>query len=154
MNPQPKAMLKMLLWNLIMAAIVFLPGFVVAREVILAGVGFPLAPGGFAWEAGNILVIYLILSFPVVIGTVAHSSAVLVLWALGGVRHLRTGTLALAPLLPLAPLALRMPGLSLYFSDFFIDTAIATAAYGIAAGMQWPRERRAGPGTNVGGIAN
>lgn len=151
MRTPPQVVLRMFLWNMTMGLLVFLPVFVVASETITASVGFP--PMDLASEATNITMFCVILSPTVAIGAIAHSLGVLVLWALGGGRYLRLGTLALAPLVPLMTVALDIPG-SFFFSQFLIDTAVATAAYGIAAGMQWPREHRLGRTTTNGGIAD
>lgn len=135
-NVRPKVILRLFFWNLAAAAAVFLPLFIAAREAILATAGFPFAPGGLAWEVGNVVVLYLALALPVAVGTLVHSLSLLLV-ACSGAGHLRLGTLALSPLLVLVP-AFTM-GMGTFFFEFLIDAAIATLGYGLIAAVQWPR---------------
>lgn len=127
---------RIILWNMACAAAVFLPIYMAGIKLSTMLQGFPFAERGLVYEAGGALLLYFGLSIPVAVGVVSYS---LVLSVLGTMRNRvarRIAAVALAPLIPLTPLALGvLGGAQFFFADSIYPTAAATLAYGVSASM-------------------
>jgi len=132
MSMTAKAFLKMTSWNLVSAAMVFLPVFFAAHILIGVLLGVPVLDKGWAYQASGFVVLYLLLlTGPVAVGVLGHSMASSLCLTVLPVRGLRMAVLLLSPWVPLSPIALGLRA-SIVFSEFSLATAIATLTYGVA----------------------
>jgi hypothetical protein len=118
------------LQTLLIGAVVFLPMFLVGVQMTLVYRGFPFAASGLLYEVGGAIVTYVGISPPVGTGLLIYAGA-LGLLRRRPHRVFQAGTVALAPLVPLTPIALRVPG-EVMLRDYSAATAIATGIFALA----------------------
>ena len=128
MTMDAKRLIRGLLRNLLLAAVIFLPLFLLANvaELRLRGVAFS-EPASY--HASAAVVIYLGLLLPVLLGAIVHSVALLLIPSRAAASTMRIAAVALAPLIPFIVI---FSGLAPYLSGFPGSTAIATLAYGFS----------------------
>jgi hypothetical protein len=143
-----KAILKLTCWNLVMAAAIFIPVFLVANTIVGILVGEPLLDRGLAYQSAGLLMACIGLSVPVAVGVLAHSIVLAFLMTVLPVCRLRTAVLLLAPLVPLAPIVLKVRGWIL-LDEVYPATAIATLAYGVAMTVVISRTEALGRGQSA-----
>lgn len=119
------------LYNVLLAAGVFLPAFLLgsAAEVKLRGLAS--FREGIGYHLGAAAVIYLSMVIPVMLGSVFHSIAIALVPATASVRTRRTAAVVLAPLVPSTVIFLDSFG-GMLLSSFLVATAVATVAYALA----------------------
>jgi len=127
---EAKQLIRGLLRNLLLAAVVFLPLFLVVNVAELKLRGVALSEPVW-YHASGAVVVYLGLLLPVLLGAVVHSAALLLIPAGAAERTRRVAAVALATLLPLTVI---LSGLAPYLSDFPGSAVIATLAYGLRVG--------------------
>jgi hypothetical protein len=135
MTMDAKQLIRGLLRNLLLAAVVFLPLFLVVNvaELKLRGVGLSES----VWyHASGAVVVYLGLLLPVLLGAIVHSAALLLIPSGAAERTRRVAAVALATLLPFTVI---LSGLAPYLSDFPGSVAIATLAYGLICATRMVR---------------
>lgn len=135
MTMDAKQLIRGAVWNLLLAAIVFLPVFLLANMVVLKlrGVAFSEP---VSYHLGGAVVAYLGLLAPILLGALAHSVGVLLIPSKIAGRTRQVVVVALAPLLPLTVILF---GLAPILSDFLGAAAIATLAYGFACATRMGR---------------
>lgn len=118
---------RVALRNLLLAAVVFIPVFLIASAAELKVRGVVVKEPISYWLSGH-LVVYLGLVLPVLFGAIAHSTCLLLIPGTAAESTRRILNLAFALLLPLtvifsgwAPILLAYPG----------STAIATLVYAV-----------------------
>jgi len=133
-------LIRGLLRNLLLAAIVFLPLFLLVNvaELTLRGVVFSEP---VSYHLSGAVVAYLGLLVPVLLGAVTHSAGVLFIPSVAAARTRQVVIVSIAPLLPLTVI---VSGLAPILPDFPGSTAIATLAYGLACAAWVKRGPTAG----------
>jgi hypothetical protein len=127
MTMDAKQLIRGLLRNLLLAAVVFLPLFLVLNvaELKLRGVGLSEA----VWyHSSGAAVVYLGLLLPVLLGAVVHSATLVLIPSGAAERTRRVAAIALATLVPCTVV---LSELAPYLSDFPGSAAIATLVYGL-----------------------
>lgn len=145
MSAYGKAIWKVTFWSLGMAATVFLPVFLVGNMFVGAFLGLPVLERGMLYQASALLVFYVGLSVPVVTGVLPYALASTFAWTLLSKRGSRIAVLLLAPLVPLVPIMLRVPGW-IVLHDFAVATVMATVAYGLGMAIVTSRSAARGAG--------
>ena len=114
--------------NLLLAAVVFLPVFLLASfvELKIRGVAFSEP---VSYHLSGSAVAYLGLLAPVLLGAIVHSAGVLLIPSKTAGRTRQVVVVALASLLPFTVI---LSGLAPIFLDFLGPVVIATFTYGLA----------------------
>src|SRR5207245_10663597 len=105
-----RSIVKMAVWNLIVAASVFLPAFIAGGIVTRTILGFPFPEGGVANEIAGLVLLYLGLSVAVVVGVLVHTAVLSVFLGMRSGRNLQRAAIGLSPLVLLTPSFLGIPG--------------------------------------------
>ncbi len=139
-----KPLINRTIWNLLLAAIIFLPVYLLASVAELKLRGVALTEP-FLHQLGGAVVVYMGLLAPALLGVIVHSASALFIPLRVAMRTRQVVVVALAPLLPLtvivsgpAPILLDFPG----------STAIATLAYGLCCARRMGMEPTAGEAVN------
>lgn len=134
-------MAKGALRNLLVAAAVFLPVFLIASAVELRLRGAPPLEGDFGYHAGSAALIYLTMLLPVALGALVHSAAMLLIPPDWSRRRQRAAAVILSALVPLTVIVLRLPGEGML--SFLLGSAtVATLAFGAACTTHVGRKLR------------
>ncbi len=135
---------KLILWHYLLFATVYLPVYAISRVFVLAFVSdVPLAASGWGNEAAEVVFICFVLGYLMVPGVAAHVAGVLLLWAVAGDRTARVGAVLLAAVVPLTPVLLGWIWVQ-FIVQPFVDTLVATVAYGMACQFALAKLRRPG----------
>lgn len=122
-----KAVISLTLWNALIAAGVFLPVFLIALQVeVLVRVGVP--DGGFLYELGAAVYVYVGMVGPVVMASLVYTLASLFVPVGWIKKRPRLVAVALSPLIPGVIIALNLSGA--HFLLVFYSGVVATIAYG------------------------
>jgi len=122
-----KPLIRITVWYLLLAAIIFLPVYLLASVAELKLRGVALTEP-FLYQLGGAVVVYLGLLAPALLGVIVHSASALFIPARVAARTRQVVVVALAPLLPLTVI---LSGPAPILLDFPGPTTIATLAYGI-----------------------
>jgi hypothetical protein len=136
-----KQLIRGLLRSLVLAAIVFLPFFLLMNVAELKLRGVALSEPVW-YHASGALVVYLGLLLPVLMGAVVYSAALLLIPSGAAERTRRVAAVALAALLPSTVI---LSGFAPYLSGFPGSTAVATLAYGLFCTHRMGRGRATTP---------
>jgi len=116
-------------WNALMAAVVFLPVFMVLAWLqILWKVG-PPRNTTFAVEVSNWFYFYLLMVFPLIFGSIVYTLAVIFLPRDWNSSRRRLFAIFFAPILPVVVWIFNLPG-GLVYLPFFAPTLMAIILYG------------------------
>jgi hypothetical protein len=126
-----RSMIRGSLWNALMAAVVFLPVFLVVAAAELRVRGAPPLEGEFSYHLSSAAVIYLTMLLPVLLGALVHSGAILLIPPAWSPWRRRAAAIALAALVPLTVIVLRLPGEGM-LSFLVVGSAMATVIFGAA----------------------
>lgn len=143
-----RALMRSLFFNLLLAAGVFLPTFLIASAVELRLRGGPPLQGDFSYQAASAAVIYLTMLFPVLLGAFLHTVSMIAIPPTWRSRRRRAAAVALATLVPLTAIVLRLPGAN-PLSFFLAASGVATVAYGVMCTTRVGRRLR----IDEGGVA-
>ncbi len=118
--------------NLLLAATVFLPAFLVgARIEVLLFEGWPRGIT-FLLELSNIFYFYLVFILPVLLASLFYSAASFIVPSRWTPIQRRLAAIVLALILPGTDILLKISG-DLVYRHFFVPTAIAVIVYGMFA---------------------
>lgn len=126
-----KILLSVILWDGMVAALVFLPLFIlslfVENMLRIGNLG-----GGFAYQFGGAMVLYIGMIIPVVLGAIVYVivSAVFVTTTLHRVQ-LRVLAVVLSPILPVTIMILQLSGYVFLTEGYSV--IVASLAYGFFA---------------------
>jgi len=139
-----KQLMQGLLRNLLLAALVFLPVFLLANvaELKLRGVAFSEP---VSYHASGAVVVYVGLLIPVLLGAIVHSAGLLLIPPGASKSARRIAAVALASLVPFTAI---LSGLAAYLSGLPGSAAVATLAYGLCCTTQLGR------GSTTGDVAH
>jgi len=116
--------------NLLMAAGVFLPVFLISEVVELELRGVDLTKPSIRYHASAAIVIYVSMLLPILLGSVVHSAALLLVPRAVPRWIRRIATIALASLLPFTVILLDLSE-AFALTGYWVSTFLATVAYGI-----------------------
>lgn len=127
-----KLIAKRFLWNAIMAAIVFLPAFLITAQIqVLLFVGLPRRTT-FIAELSNWIYVYFLFVLPLILASFVYSLGSLSIRSRWTSTRRRLAAMILAVLLPATVYLLNLPG-GLVYGTFYIPTVSAMVLYGMCA---------------------